>query len=250
MKHSALEMQRVTKSYGSGATEMTALDAVSLQLPKGGFTAIMGPSGSGKSTLLRCVSGLETVNSGVVAINNQSIGGWRNTRLTKFRRTHLGMVFQDYLLIPYLTAEENVALPLRLNRLRVDYAAVGKMLDLVGLSNEAASYPMHLSGGQKQRVAIARALISNPAVVLADEPTGALDTGSAREVLSILRQAVDEAGQTVVMVTHDPAAAAWADEVIYLVDGRIAGEMTSPNAELVAQQLTQLDHFERTGDQR
>lgn len=181
------------------------------------------------------------VDAGHVAIDGREIGTWSEAKLTRFRREHVGFVFQDYSLMPYLTAEENVALPLRLARRRVDRDAVRAALSAVDMTERADRYPAQLSGGQQQRVALARAVVARPAVVFADEPTGALDTTSAAAVLAMLRRARDELGQTIVMVTHDPNAAAWADEVLYLVDGRIAGRMERPSADAIAGQMAHLD---------
>ncbi|WP_375002207.1 ABC transporter ATP-binding protein [Aeromicrobium sp. CTD01-1L150] len=248
--NAAVALSSVTKTFGVGDASVRALDDISLGLQEAGFTAVMGPSGSGKSTLLRCAAGLEVVDGGRVAIDGQEIGSWSETRLTKFRRQHVGFVFQDYSLMPYLTAEENVALPLRLARRRVDRSAVRAALAAVDMSERADRYPAQLSGGQQQRVALARAVVARPAVVFADEPTGALDTTSAATVLAMLRRACDELGQTIVMVTHDPNAAAWADEVLYLVDGRIAGRMVRPTADAIAGQMAHLDDLVMTGAAR
>ena len=237
----AVALSAVTRTFGTGDASVRALDGISLELQKAGFTAVMGPSGSGKSTLLRCAAGLEMVDAGHVAIDGREIGTWSEAKLTRFRREHVGFVFQDYSLMPYLTAEENVALPLRLARRRVDRDAVRAALSAVDMTERADRYPAQLSGGQQQRVALARAVVARPAVVFADEPTGALDTTSAAAVLAMLRRARDELGQTIVMVTHDPNAAAWADEVLYLVDGRIAGRMERPSADAIAGQMAHLD---------
>jgi putative ABC transport system ATP-binding protein len=236
----ALRVRGAAKRYGTGAAAVRALDGVDLDLAAGSFTAVMGPSGSGKTTLLSCAAGLDTLDAGEVWIGGESIGGWDQARLTRFRRDHLGFVFQDFHLVPYLSAERNVALPLRLARRPVDRARVADLLARVGLSGRDQRLPGELSGGQQQRVAIARALVAAPDVLFADEPTGALDTASARQVLGLLRAAADHDRQTVVMVTHDPIAAGYADSVVFLLDGRVAGRMTRPTADAVAARMTHL----------
>jgi putative ABC transport system ATP-binding protein len=236
----ALQLRGVAKTYGDEATGVRALDGVDVAFPRGSFTAIMGPSGSGKTTLLNCAAGLERVDAGEVWIGGTSVGAWNQGRLTRFRRDHLGFVFQDFHLMPYLTAEQNIALPLRLARRRVDRARVASLLDQVGLDGRAGRLPGQLSGGQQQRVAIARAMVAAPDVLFADEPTGALDTASTRQVLGLLRAAVDHDRQTTVMVTHDPIAASYADAVVFLVDGRVGGTMSRPTADAVAARMTHL----------
>ena len=222
---------------------MQALSDVSLALDAGSFTAVMGPSGSGKSTLLNCAAGLERPTDGQIWIGGEPLTGLDETTLTKFRRDRVGFVFQGFHLVPYLTAEQNVALPLRLLGRRVRGQAIRDLLGQVGLGDHAGRLPARLSGGQQQRVAIARALVTSPAALFADEPTGALDSRSAREVLGLLRGSVDRAGQTIVMVTHDPVAAAYADSVLFLVDGRIVGTMSDPTAETVAARMANLDQL-------
>lgn len=239
----ALAVSGLTRTYPSGGGAVAALAGIDLALAERTFTAVMGPSGSGKSTLLNCVAGLDTPTTGTVRIGEQEITGWSESRRTEFRRTHLGMVFQSFHLLPYLTAEQNVELPLRLAGRRPDRAWTRDLLDRVGLSRRARHLPAQLSGGQQQRVAIARALVTRPTVVLADEPTGALDTASARSILTLLRRSVDDLAQTVVMVTHDPVAAAHADAVVFLVDGRIVGTMQHPTADAVAGQMADLDNL-------
>jgi len=239
----AVELQAVSKTFGDESTGVRALDGVDLALADGSFTAIMGPSGSGKSTFLNCAAGLESITSGDVRIAGQSIAGWDDTELTKFRRKQVGFVFQGFNLIPYLTAEQNVALPLKLARRRSSPRRVRELLESVGMAERRGHLPSELSGGQQQRVALARALVTDPAVIFADEPTGALDTTSARAVLELLRTSAHDLGQTIVMVTHDPVAAAVADSVVYLVDGRIVGTMAHPSADAVAAQLAHLDDF-------
>jgi putative ABC transport system ATP-binding protein len=237
----ALSVHGLTKTYGSGPGEVHALTDVDLTFATGSFTAVMGPSGSGKSTLLNLAAGLEAPTSGRVLVAGQDITDWDEARRTRFRRERVGIVFQGFHLMPYLTAEENVGLPHRLAGGRPDKSRVRELLARVGLADRARHLPGSLSGGQQQRVAIARALVTQPAVVLADEPTGALDSANAREVLGMLRRSVDALGQTVVMVTHDPVAASYADTVVFLVDGRVAGQIHRPTVDAVASQLAHLD---------
>jgi putative ABC transport system ATP-binding protein len=237
----ALHVTSLTRTFGQGFGAVHALRGVDLSLPAGSFTAIMGPSGSGKSTLLNCVAGLESPTSGTVEVAGHDITAWSETKRTKLRRRQLGIVFQDFHLIPYLTAEQNIGLPVRLAGKRPDRRRIASLLAVVGLADKADRLPGELSGGQQQRVAIARALLSDPALLLADEPTGALDSVGAHGVLRLLRDSVDRDGQTVFMVTHDPVAASHADRVVFLVDGLVAGAMATPTAEAVAAQMTQLD---------
>jgi putative ABC transport system ATP-binding protein len=240
---SALEVRGLSRTFGDGAGAVRALTEVDLTLPSGSFTAVMGPSGSGKSTLLTCVAGLERPTDGRVLIAGEDITDWGEDQRTRFRRERIGFVFQGFHLMPFLTAEQNVALPLRLAGQRVDQTRVLALLERVGLGDRAADLPSTLSGGQQQRVAIARALVAEPAVVLADEPTGALDSTTAHEVLDLLRECVSTLAQTVVMVTHDPVAAGYADRAVFLVDGRIAGTMDRPTADAVAGQMAHLDEL-------
>jgi putative ABC transport system ATP-binding protein len=237
----ALQVDRLGKTYGSGEQAVTALAGVSRAFERGTFTAIMGPSGSGKTTFLNCVSGLERATSGEVRYGGKPLPVGTERDVTVFRRRHIGFVFQGLNLLPYLTAHENVALPLRLSVGRANRKLCRELLEQVGLGAHADRYPAQLSGGQQQRVAIARALVTRPDVVFADEPTGALDSNSARQVLGVLRASVDRLGQTVVMVTHDPVAAAHADSVVFLADGRIVGTMVNPTADAVAARMTKLD---------
>ncbi|MEV0409063.1 ABC transporter ATP-binding protein [Actinoallomurus sp. NPDC050550] len=236
----ALRLFAVSKTYGEASTQVTALDNVSLTLPSGTFTAVMGPSGSGKSTLLQCAAGLDRPTRGQVLVAGAEMTGDDETALTKFRRQHVGFIFQHFNLLPTLTVLQNVMLPMRLARRKVDRSYCETILQRVGLSGRLDHLPAELSGGQQQRVAIARTLVSRPSVIFADEPTGALDTRSAREVLALLQEAVRAFGQTVVMVTHDPVAASYADAVLFLADGRIVGRMTHPTAEAVAERMTHL----------
>ena len=222
----AVALRRVSRRYGA----VYALDEVSLSFPRGSFTAVMGPSGSGKSTLLQCAAGLDRPTSGSVTVGGTELTGLGERRLTLLRRERVGFVFQSFNLLPALTAEQNVALPLRLAGRRVPRARTREALAQVGLGDRARHRPAELSGGQQQRVALARALITRPDVLFADEPTGALDSRTGHEVLTLLRAMVDREGQTVVMVTHDPVAASRADRVVFLVDGprqlAVAARMT------------------------
>jgi putative ABC transport system ATP-binding protein len=239
----ALAVEGLSKRHGSGAGAVDALVGVDLAFRRGTFTAIMGPSGSGKTTFLSCVAGLDQPTAGRVLLDGVDVTGWNENRRTRMRRDRIGFVFQDFSLMPYLTSAENVALPARLAGRGPDATAVRQALARTGIEDRADHLPSALSGGQQQRVALARALVTQPAVLLADEPTGSLDSATAREVLRLLRSAVDEQGQTTVMVTHDPVAAAHADTVVFLVDGRVAGRMDAPSAEAVAAQLAHLDQL-------
>ncbi|MEU5995303.1 ABC transporter ATP-binding protein [Spirillospora sp. NPDC047418] len=223
----------LVKSYGAGEHAVTALRGVSAAFPRGRFTAIMGPSGSGKSTFLHCLAGLDTVTSGSVLIGDVDITKLSRTRLTKLRRDRLGFVFQAFNLLPMLTAEENIRLTGRLGNRRADRAWFDTIVDALGLRGRLAHRPGELSGGQQQRVAVARALLTRPEVLFADEPTGNLDSRSGAEVLAFLRRAVDDYRQTVIMVTHDPGAAAHADRVLFLADGMIVRELHSPTIDQV-----------------
>nr|WP_223244940.1 ABC transporter ATP-binding protein [Streptomyces sp. CBMA156] len=223
----------MTKVYGSGDTEVTALDGVSVVFPEGEFTAIMGPSGCGKSTLMHCAAGLDTPTSGSVRIGTTELGGLGDRELTRLRRDRIGFVFQAFNLLPTLTALENITLPLSLAGRRPDRQWLDRVVSTVGLSQRLGHRPAELSGGQQQRVAIARALVARPAIVFGDEPTGNLDSRSGAEVLGFLRESVRELGQTVVMVTHDPVAAGYADRVVFLADGRLVDEMAHPTPDRV-----------------
>ncbi|MCK1798944.1 ABC transporter ATP-binding protein [Streptomyces sp. XM4193] len=236
----ALRLVKVGKVYGTRENAVTALRDVSLSLRAGSFTAVMGPSGSGKSTLLQCAAGLTAPDHGIVRVDGEEMTGGSETELTLFRRQRIGFVFQQYNLLPTLTVAQNTVLPLKLAGRRVDRERVRETLALVGLADRLGHRPDQLSGGQRQRVAIARALVTDPAVIFADEPTGALDTRSAREVLALLREAATVHGRTVVMVTHDPVAASCADSVQFLADGSLAGEMGRPTPDAVAERLTHL----------
>ncbi|MCC3292115.1 MULTISPECIES: ABC transporter ATP-binding protein [unclassified Arthrobacter] len=236
----ALQLQGVSKSYRSGNTSVPALRDVSLAVPAGTFTAIMGPSGSGKSTLLQCAAGLDAPDSGRVLLGTTEISKLHSKALTRFRRDHVGFVFQSYNLLPQLTVARNVTLPLLLAGRGTDKVWLDYVLEAVGLAGLGERKPQELSGGQQQRAAIARALITRPDAVFADEPTGALDSGTARQVLDLLRHTVSVLGQTVIMVTHDPVAAGHADTVIFLADGRLDGSMTGATAQDVSERMANL----------
>ena len=235
-----IALHEVRKVYGSGEGTVTALDGVTIELPPRSFTAIMGPSGSGKSTLLHVAAGLDRPTSGNVAFGDTELTRLSERRLTLLRRERIGFVFQAFNLIPSLTVAQNIALPLRLDGRRARRSELREIAARVGLQDRMRHRPAQLSGGQQQRVAIARALITRPEVVFADEPTGALDTRTGQGVLGLLRNLVDGDGQTVVMVTHDPVAAAYADRVLLLADGRVAGVLDAPSVDDVAEQLAHL----------
>ncbi|MFN8148631.1 MAG: ABC transporter ATP-binding protein [Candidatus Nanopelagicales bacterium] len=227
----------LTKVYGSGDTRVTALDAVDVEIETGRFTAIMGPSGSGKSTLMHCLAGLDALTSGEVWIGDVALSGLSDKKLTVLRRDAVGFVFQAFNLVPTLTALENITLPLDIAGRKPDKEWLDTVIDTVGLRDRLTHRPSELSGGQQQRVACARALASRPTIVFADEPTGNLDSRSGAEVLGFLRRSVDEFGQTIVMVTHDPGAASYADRVLFLADGRIVDEMQQPTADKVLERM-------------
>ncbi len=231
-----------SKIYGGGDSEVRALDGVTVQFETGKFTAIMGPSGSGKSTLMHCLAGLDSLTSGAVYIGETYLATLNDKQLTELRRTAVGFIFQAYNLVPTLTAEENITLPLLLGGTKGDQAWIDRVIDTVGLRSRLKHRPSELSGGQQQRVAVARALASQPTIIFADEPTGNLDSRTGAEILDFMRLAVRELGQTIVMVTHDPNAASYADRVIFLADGKVVDEMTAPTAERV------LDRMKRFGE--
>ncbi|CAM3450919.1 ABC transporter ATP-binding protein [Isoptericola cucumis] len=236
----AVELRGVRRQYGRGGNTVHALAGVDAALPRGTFTAIMGPSGSGKSTFLQSAAGLDRPTAGAVFLGGTDITGLSEDELTELRRDRIGFVFQSFNLLPSLTVEQNVLLPTRLAGQRQDRRRAAAVLAQVGLADKGRRRPGELSGGQQQRVAIARALVTAPDVIFADEPTGALDTRTAADVLGLLRQAVDTLGATVVMVTHDPAAAAWADRVLFLADGSFAGGLERASAEQIATRMTAL----------
>jgi putative ABC transport system ATP-binding protein len=231
-----------SKIYGSGDSEVRALDGVTVAFEQGRFTAIMGPSGSGKSTLMHCLAGLDSLTSGAVYIGDTYLAALNDKQLTELRRTQVGFIFQAYNLVPTLTALENITLPLLLGGTKGDQQWIDRVIDTVGLRDRLSHRPSELSGGQQQRVAVARALASQPTIIFADEPTGNLDSRTGAEILSFMQLAVRELGQTIVMVTHDPVAASYADRVIFLADGRIVDEMAEPTAERV------LDRMKRFGE--
>jgi len=231
----------VWKVYGTGEAQVTALRGVTVDLHRGAFTAIMGPSGSGKSTLMHCLAGLDTVTRGQVHIGDTQLTGLGDAGLTRLRRDNVGFVFQQFNLLPTLTANENILLPLAIAGRKPDRTWYDRVIDTVGLRDRLHHRPAQLSGGQQQRVACARALISQPDVIFADEPTGNLDSRAGTEVLNFLRRSVTEFGQTIIMVTHDPTAAAHADRVIFLADGRVVDELDDPTAEGVLDTMKRLD---------
>jgi putative ABC transport system ATP-binding protein len=231
-----------TKIYGSGEAQVRALDDVTVDFPAGCYTAIMGPSGSGKSTLMHCVAGLDNLTSGQVFLGDVDLGKLSDKELTLLRREKIGFVFQAFNLVGTLSALENITLPMALAGVKPDQAFLDRVIDTVGLRNRLTHRPSELSGGQQQRVAVARALASRPQIIFADEPTGNLDSRAQAEVLEFLRGAVNDLGQTIVMVTHDPVAAGYADEVVFLSDGKIVDSMEKPTAERV------LDRMKAFGD--
>ena len=237
----AVRVEQLTRVYGAGRNQVTALAGVDVGFGRGTFTAVMGPSGSGKSTLLQIAAGLDRPTNGRVVVGGTDLSGLSETRLTELRRTRIGFVFQAFNLIGALTVEENIVLPLRLAGVRPDRAWLTHVVERVGLADRLHHRPAALSGGQQQRVAIARALATPPEVILSDEPTGALDSRTATEVLTLLRAVVDEHGQTVVMVTHDPIAASYADRVLVLADGAMVADLPQLGAVRIAEHLASLD---------
>ena len=235
-----IRLTDVRKQYGKGDNSVTALGGVTLDFHRRAFTAVMGPSGSGKSTLLQCAAGLDELSAGSVMLAGQELAGMSETELTLLRREKVGFIFQSFNLLPALTAEQNVTLPLQLAGRKVDKRRVRAVLEQVGLGDRRGHRPGEMSGGQQQRVAIARALVAQPDVIFADEPTGALDTKTAKSVLTLMQHAVRGEGQTIVMVTHDPVAASYADRVVFLADGMFAGELFRPTVEAVAEHLAHL----------
>lgn len=233
----------LTKTYGERDSQVVALDHVNVEFARGEMTAIMGPSGSGKSTLMHCMAGLDQLTSGKVVVEGLEVSSMNQRQLTKLRREQIGFIFQSFNLVPTLTAEENILLPLQIAKRPIDRAWFDKVVDVVGLRPRLTHRPSQLSGGQQQRVACARAIMARPAVIFADEPTGNLDSRSSREVLGFLKDSVREYGQTIVMVTHDPRAASYADRVLVLADGRITRDLKHPSYEEI------LDVFATEGDE-
>ena len=231
----------VVKVYGTGETGVRALDGVSAEFRRAEFTAIMGPSGSGKSTLMHCLAGLDSVTSGSVAIGATELAGLSDKKMTALRRDRIGFVFQSFNLVPTLTAYENITLPMSIAGRKPDQAWVDTVIDTLGIRDRLSHRPSELSGGQQQRVACARALAGRPEIIFGDEPTGNLDSRSSSEVLGILRRSVDQLQQTVVIVTHDPRAAGYADRVIFLADGRTVDELHQPTAETVLDRMKNLE---------
>ncbi|UIX33589.1 ABC transporter ATP-binding protein [Streptomyces sp. GQFP] len=237
----AARATELSKVYGQGETRVVALDQVSVDFKQAEFTAIMGPSGSGKSTLMHCVAGLDSFSSGSVRIGDTELGSLKDKQLTKLRRDKIGFIFQAFNLLPTLTALENITLPMDIAGRKPDKQWLDSVISMIGLADRLRHRPSQLSGGQQQRVAVARALASRPDIIFGDEPTGNLDSRAGAEVLGFLRNSVRELGQTVVMVTHDPVAAAYADRVVFLADGRIVDELYGPTADGVLDRMKQLD---------
>ncbi|MFJ6673371.1 ABC transporter ATP-binding protein [Actinosynnema sp. NPDC091369] len=242
----AARARQVVKAYGSGEARVVALDHVDVDIARGRFTAIMGPSGSGKCTLMHCLAGLDTVTSGQIVREETEITGLEDKKLTQLRRDRIGFIFQAFNLLPTLNAIENRTLPTDIAGRKPDKGSLDQVVETVGLADRFRHRPTQLSGGQQQRVAVARALAARPGIIFGDEPTGNLDSRAGAEVLGILRRSVDELGQTIVMVTHDPVAASYADRVLYLADGRIVDEMHRPTAEAVLDRVKDLDARGRT----
>ncbi|MDT0341695.1 ABC transporter ATP-binding protein [Streptomyces litchfieldiae] len=237
----AARAEGVVKAYGAGETRVVALDNVSVDIERGAFTAIMGPSGSGKSTLMHCLAGLDTVSNGRIWIGPTEITGLKDKKLTKLRRDNIGFIFQAFNLLPTLNALENITLPMDIAGRKPDKEWLDRVVATVGLGERLKHRPNQLSGGQQQRVAVARALAARPEIIFGDEPTGNLDSRAGAEVLGFLRRSVDELGQTIVMVTHDPVAAAYADRIVFLADGRIVDEMRQPTADAVLDRMRRFD---------
>ncbi|MEV1006700.1 ABC transporter ATP-binding protein [Streptomyces sp. NPDC049881] len=236
----------LTKVYGSGETQVVALDHVSVEFRQAEFTAIMGPSGSGKSTLMHCMAGLDTVSGGSAHIGPTEITGLKDKKLTQLRRDRVGFIFQAFNLLPTLNGLENITLPMDIAGRKPDKEWLDRVISTVGLADRLKHRPAQLSGGQQQRVAVARALASRPDIIFGDEPTGNLDSRAGAEVLGFLRESVRELGQTVVMVTHDPVAASYADRVVFLADGRVVDDMADPTAERVLEHMKRYDAKGRT----
>jgi putative ABC transport system ATP-binding protein len=237
----AVRAADLVKIYGSGPTRVRALDGVSIDIPRGELTAVMGPSGSGKSTLMHCLAGLDTVDEGTIQMDGTEVTALKEKERTLLRRERIGFVFQAFNLVPALTALENITLPLALAGRKPDPEWHDELVSTLGLGDRLAHTPSELSGGQQQRVAVARALIARPAIVFADEPTGNLDSTSGAELLSFLRTAVRELGQTIVMVTHDPVAASYANRAVFLGDGLVVDELAAPTVETILDRIKKLE---------
>ena len=237
----AARAEGVVKAYGEGETRVMALDGVSVDIERGVFTAIMGPSGSGKSTLMHCLAGLDTVTSGRIWIGETEITGLKDKKLTRLRRDSIGFIFQAFNLLPTLNALENITLPMDIAGRKPDKDWLDRVVATVGLGGRLKHRPTQLSGGQQQRVAVARALAARPEIIFGDEPTGNLDSRAGAEVLDFLRRSVDDLGQTIVMVTHDPVAAAYADRILFLADGHIVDEMRNPTADQILDRMRRFD---------
>ena len=237
----AISIENAVKVYGSGDNEVRALDGVTIQFENGKLTAIMGPSGSGKSTLMHCAAGLDSLTDGRALLGETDLGTLSDKKLTLTRRDRIGFIFQAFNLIPTLTALENITLPMSLARKKPDQAWLDQVIDTVGLRNRLTHRPSELSGGQQQRVAVARALAARPEVIFADEPTGNLDSRSGAEILNFMQSAVRDFGQTIVMVTHDPTAASYADKVLFLADGRIVDSLDNPTSDAVLDRMKSLE---------
>ncbi|WP_370343321.1 ABC transporter ATP-binding protein [Catenulispora sp. MAP5-51] len=237
----AARARQVVKTYGSDETRVTALDSVDVEIARGRLTAIMGPSGSGKSTLMHCLAGLDKVTTGQVFIGDAEVTAMKDKQLTNLRRDRVGFIFQSFNLLPTLNALENITLPMDIAGRKPEKQWLDQVIETVGLSDRLKHRPNQLSGGQQQRVAVARALASKPEIIFGDEPTGNLDSRAGAEILGFLRRSVDELGQTIVMVTHDPVAAGYADRALYLADGRIVDDMADPTAETVLDRMRGFD---------
>ncbi|OON73038.1 ABC transporter ATP-binding protein [Streptomyces tsukubensis] len=242
----AARARQVVKAYGAGETRVVALDGVDVDIMAGQFTAIMGPSGSGKSTLMHCLAGLDTVTSGEIRLADTEITGLKDKKLTRLRRDRVGFIFQSYNLLPTLNAIENITLPMDIAGRKPAREWLERVVETVGLAGRLKHRPTELSGGQQQRVAVARALAARPEIIFGDEPTGNLDSRAGAEILGFLRASVDDLGQTMVMVTHDPVAASYADRVLYLADGSVVDEMRSPSADQVFDRMKDFDGRGRT----